>query len=61
MRSAVMYSFLSGGDVSWIMGGRWLAVGRLTLDIDGWRVAAGLHYTAEKDRDVAGHYFVSRC
>ena len=61
MRSAVMYSFLSGGDVSWIMGGRWLAVGRLTLDIDGWRVAAGLHYTAEKDRDVAEHYLVSRC
>ena len=33
--------------------------GRRTFDVDGWRVAAGLHDAAEEDGDVAEHYFVS--
>jgi len=41
--------------------GRWWDDDGRTFNVDGWRVAAGLHYAAEEDRDVAGHYFVSCC
>ena len=41
---------------AWSGGEGWVD-GRRTFDVDGWRVAAGLHDAAEEDGDVAGHQF----
>lgn len=38
--------------VAWRGGEGWID-GERTFDVDGWRVAAGLHDSAEEDGDVA--------